>query len=135
MFQIVTRLIEIRLRKFLPPKDKTAIVLFIGLYFSLAYLLNSKYEMLQNYIFLFAIEIFTYHTNRTDLELLQLNKKYRSILFIEYLCYSLPFLLILVLHLNYIQLSLYLIMIAAAIYTPRAQTKKIKYPFRLFDPF
>lgn len=135
MLQIVTKLIEIRFRKFLPPRDTVAIVLFICLYLFLSYVLNSKYELIQNFIFLFSIEIYTYHNNRNDLELLQLNKNYRWILFLEYLFYSLPFLSILVLHLNYIQFVVYLSLLVTYIYLPKTNGLKISYPFRLFDPF
>lgn len=135
MLQIIIKLIEIRFRKFLPPKDKTAIVLFLCFYIFLTFILNSYYKLVHNFVFVFSIEILSYQINRKDLELLKLYKNYKILLFAEYLIYSLPVLVVIAIHLDFLQLFLYLSLIVVYLNTFKISSKKFNYPFLLFDPF
>lgn len=135
MIQIIQTLLVIRLRKFLPPMDKLALILFLCGYLFLFYCMNEKFNLLRDYSLLFSLDIFFYHSNRKDIELLKQNRKWKLILFTEYFIYSLPYLVLLILNKEYLFTLIYLILILIYINVPQLNGKINKYPFRLFDPF
>ncbi|SNR24488.1 hypothetical protein [Flavobacterium sp. ov086] len=136
MIQVIQTLLLIRLRKFLPAKDKLAVMLFLCGCLLYLFCLNEKFQVLRNYSLLFSLDIFFYHLNRKDIELLKLNKKWKLILFGEYFIYSLLYLLLLAINKEYLLALIYLALITAYIVVvPEFHNKIIKYPFKLFDPF
>ncbi|WP_337968057.1 hypothetical protein [uncultured Flavobacterium sp.] len=137
MIKIIQTLILIRLRKFLPAKDKLAVMIFLCGCLLYLFCLNEKFQVLRNYSLLFSLDIFFYHLNRKDIELLKLNKKWKLILFGEYFIYSLLYLLLLVINKEYLLVLIYLALITAyiVVIVPESNNKIIKYPFKLFDPF
>lgn len=134
MIKIISTLVLVRLRKFLPKDDKTAVVLLVLAYLFLSYGLNNYFTVLENYILLFSLEILLYHNHRNDLELLKLHSNYKRILFFEYVLYSAPVLLVIFLN-NWLFGIAYLILIIGYINIPKISSSVIKYPFYLFDPF
>lgn len=135
MLKILFTLITIRLRKILPKDDYIAYFLFFLFCGVTAYFLSTIYFKFSNYILLFSLEILLYHSNRRDLELLKLRKNYLSIIFIEYLFYSLPTILIIIINKDFFNLSFFLILIAFYVILPKFNSKIIKFPFKFFDPF
>lgn len=135
MFKILLTLITIRLRKIFPKDDYFAYLLFFLLYGVITYFLSTAYFKFSNYILLFSLEILIYHSNRKDLDLLKLRKNYLSIVFLEYLFYSLPTILIIIINKDIFNLSLLLILIAFYTILPKFNSKIIKFPFKFFDPF
>lgn len=135
MILVIRTLLLIRLRKFLPPKDKLALILFLCGYFFCFFCINEKFQILRNYSLLFSLDIFFYHINRKDIEFLKLNRKWKLILFGEYFVYSLPYLVLLIINKEYLFALLFLILIMFYIAAPQLNGKIIKYPFKLFDPF
>lgn len=97
--------------------------------------LNEKFQILRNYSLLFSLDIFFYHINRKDIELLKLNRKWRIILFGEYFVYSLPYLILLFINREYFFALIFLILIMMYIVFPQFNGRIMKYPFKLFDPF
>lgn len=135
MLKILLTLITVRLRKILPKDDYFAYLLFFIFYGVIAYFFSTVYFKFSKYILLFSLEILLYHSNRGDLELLKLRKKYLLIIFIEYLFYSLPTLLIILINTDFINLSLFLVLLAFYTIIPKYRFKIIKFPFKFFDPF
>lgn len=136
MIQIIQTLLLIRLRKFLPAKDKMAFMIFLCGCLLYLYCLNEKFQVLRNYSLLFSLDIFFYHINRKDIELVKLNKKWKLILFGEYFIYSLLYLVLFIVNTEYLLAVIYLALTAAyVIIVPEFHDKIIKYPFKLFDPF
>ena len=135
MLKILLTLITVRLRKILPKDDYFAYLLFFIFYTVIAYFFSSIYFKFSKYILLFSIEILLYHSNRRDLELLKLRKNYLLIIFIEYLLYSLPTLFIILINEDFINLSLFLVLLAFYTIIPKCSFKIIKFPFKFFDPF
>jgi hypothetical protein len=133
MIQIIQILVLVRLRKFLPPLDKVALILFLCIYFLYFLCLNGKFEIFRNYSLLFSLDIFFYHINRKDIELLKLDRKWKLILFGEYFVYTLPYLALVIINKEYLFGIIFLVLIPT--YIPQFGGKIIKYPFRLFDPF
>ncbi len=90
MFRLLSTLILVRLRKFLPKNDKSAIVLFL-LFLGGCYIAFYKfYDSIGYFGLILFLEPLVYHLKRQDLELLKESKKYRLLLFSEYLIYILP---------------------------------------------
>ncbi|MBP1222023.1 hypothetical protein [Flavobacterium sp. 1355] len=135
MIKIIQTLVLVRLRKFLPPKDNLALMLFLCVYLVCFFYLNEKFQVLRNYFLLFSLDIFFYHVNRKDIDLLKLNSKWASILFGEYFVYSSPYVALLILNKEYLFAVIFLVLIAIYIIVPQFNSTIIKYPFRLFDPF
>lgn len=90
MFRLLSTLILVRLRKFLPKNDRSAIALFL-LFLGGCYTVFFRYFDDIGFLglVLFLDPLF-YHLKRHDLELLKESKKYRLLLFSEYLTYTLP---------------------------------------------
>jgi hypothetical protein len=135
MIKVIKTLLLIRLRKFLPPKDKLALMLFLCGYLFCFFCINEKFEVLSNYSLLFSLDILFYHINRKDIELLKLNRKWKLIIFGEYFIYSLPYVTLLIVNKEYLFALIFLVLIMIYIIVPQANDKIIKYPFKLFDPF
>jgi hypothetical protein len=135
MIQVIQTLLLIRLRKFLPPRDKLALMLFVCGYLFCFFCINEKFQVLRNYFLLFSVDILFYHFNRKDIELLKLSKKWELILFGEYFVYSLPYLTLLIINREYLFALIFLILIIIYIVFPPFNGKIIKYPFTLFDPY
>nr|WP_315252329.1 hypothetical protein [uncultured Flavobacterium sp.] len=135
MHKILLTLITVRLRKILPKDDYFAYLLFFIFYTVIAYFFSSVYFKFSKYILLFSLEILLYHSNRRDLELLKLRKNYLLIIFIEYLLYSLPTLFIILINEDFINLLLFLVLLAFYTIIPKCRFKIIKFPFKFFDPF
>lgn len=136
MIKVIQTLLFIRLRKFLPPKDKWAVLIFLCGCLLYLFCLNEKFQVLRNYALLFSFDIFFYHITRKDIELLKLNRKWRLILFGEYFVYGLLYLVLFIINREYLLALIYLVLITAYIYiVPQFYGRVIKYPFRLFDPY
>ncbi|PBJ11471.1 hypothetical protein BSF42_28750 [Flavobacterium sp. ACN6] len=116
--------------------DKLTLILFLCGYLLFFFCLNKKFNVLRNYSLLFSLDIFFYHVNRKDIELLKLNKKWKLVLYGEYFVYSFPYLVLFFMNKEYLFIIIYLFLIAAYIIAvPEFYGKTIKYPFKLFDPF
>lgn len=135
MFKILFTLIIVRLRKILPKDDFFAYLLFFIFFGVSSYILSGIYVKFSNYILLFSLEILLYHSNRKDLELLKTRKNYLLIIFLEYLFYSLPTILIILLNKDFVNLYAYLIVLFLYTLTSKRSFRIIKYPFKLLNPF
>jgi hypothetical protein len=135
MIKTIQTLVLIRLRKFLPPGDKLALILFFCGYILCFVCINEKFEVLRNYSLVFSLDIFFYHINRKDIELIKLSRKWKLVLLGEYFVYSFPYLVLFLLNSEYLLALLFFILTTACITIPQVNGKTIKYPFRLFDPF
>lgn len=137
MVKILQYLILIRLRKFLPKQDSFAILLFLFFYGMAIFFLNQTYSKYGNYfIYGSIIDIFLYHSNRKDLELLKQYKKIKVLLLTEYTIYGLPFLFIYIFHKNWSFVAIQILTSFVILFVKLPPSfKSIKYPFKLFDPF
>lgn len=135
MLKILFILITIRLRKILSKDDYFAYLLLFLFYCAITYFLSTIYFKFSKYVLLFSLEILLYHSNRKDLELLKLRKNYLLIIFIEYLFYSLPTILIILFNKDFFNLSMFLVLLAFYTILPKFNFKIIKFPFKFFDPF
>ncbi len=134
MLKIVFLLFIIRLRKLLPKDDYLAIIFFIAFYcFSVYYL--CVFSIYKDYVLLSTIEILMYQLNRKDLELLKQYKKFRILLFLEYLIYSFPYLVSFSLNKKWFFLLVYLFLIFIFVNIPKYSFKVTPLPFKLFNPF
>lgn len=135
MIKIIQTLVLIRLRKFLPAEDKLALILFFCGYIICFLCINEKFQVLRNYSLVFSLDIFFYHINRKDIELIKLSRKWKLVLLGEYFVYSLPYLVLFLLNGEYLSAMLFFILTTVCISVPQVKGRIIKYPFRLFDPF
>lgn len=136
MFKIIITLVNIRLRKLLPQGDITARFLFFSVSVFAFYLLDVKFDTFKDYILFFSFEILYYHLHRKDLELLYLHNKYKLILFLEYLIYSSPYLILFIINQKFLFALIYLLLLLVFVNLPRINILNIlKYPFNFFDPF
>lgn len=135
MFKLLLALNAIRLRKFLAKDDYLAYVLFFSFYGVAIYFLNGFYAEYSKYILLLSVEILVYHSNRKDIELLKLRSDYLLILFVEYLIYSTPVLLIILINKDYISFLIYMALLFLYTIVPKFNFKIVPFPFRFFDPF
>lgn len=135
MITTIKYLILIRFRKILPKDDYLAISLFLIFYAFAVYFFN-KIFLRYSYFFLFAtLELFFYHQNRKDLDLLKLCKNYKFLLVVEYLIYSFPYLFIYAINHRFDIFLIHFSIVTILILIPKRNFKIIKYPFKLFDPF
>ncbi|MFH7016329.1 hypothetical protein [Flavobacterium sp. FlaQc-47] len=135
MIKILKYLILIRFRKILPKDDYVAIGLFLLFYVGVFYFLNKLFPQYP-YLFLFSsVELIIYHRNREDLDLLKFGKNFKILLFIEYLIYSFPFILIYLLNKRWDILLIHISTLMLLIVIKKRDFKIISYPFKLFDPF
>lgn len=137
MLKIINIFILIRLRKFFGKVDFASyLVVLAGSFFAIRIL--SQYVVKYEYYFLFfSLEILRYHTQRKDLDLIQLKKNYKLILFLEYSIYSFIFTIPLLISFKWIPIVLYHILILLYInfHTKIKLNYIFKYPFKLLDPF
>lgn len=135
MFKIIYTLLVVRYRKFMPHKSIIGIIfLLLGCSF-MTYILNTEYETIKDFYFITSTGVLFNHLQRKDIELLKLHKNFRMILFSEYLCYSLPFIAVLVLRHELLQTCLYVFLIFLCVWIPKIHSRKMSFPFQLFDPF
>lgn len=133
MFRILSTLILVRLRKFLPKNDKSAIVLFL-LFLGGCYIAFYKfYDDVGFFGLILLLDPLFYHLKRQDLELLKESKKYRLLLFIEYLIYILPVIFIYLLKGNFYILIgvLYVYLIT---FVNQYKVNPLPLPFKLMAP-
>lgn len=135
MIKIIQTLVVVRLRKFLPPGDKLALLLFFCGYIICFVCINEKFYVLRNYSLVLSLDIFFYHINRKDIELIKLSRKWQLLLLGEYFVYSLPYLILFLLNKEYLFTMLFFMLTTSFIMVPQVNVKIIKYPFKLFDPF
>lgn len=135
MTKILQYLFIIRFRKLVSKDDYIAVFLIILLYLAAAILVFRNYEYFRNYIVLFFLDVVGYHLQRSDIEILKLKKNYKLILFLEYLIYSLPFHLILLLKKEFLLMSAIFIATLLLINAPKSNLKTIRYPFNLFTVY
>jgi len=133
--KIIYTLILIRFRKSLAKDDYTAITLIVMLYLAVAYFAYMNFESIGNLFYLLFSDSILYHQKRNDFELLKVNKKYREIIFTEYILYGLPFFIVLFLKGKIIDILIILLIYGGMILSPKLQFKPIKYPFKLFNPY
>ena len=135
MIKILQYLFLIRFRKLVTKDDGMAIILIVSLYLTVAFLVFKNYEYFKNYILCFFLDSLLYHLQRRDIDFLKLRKGYKTILFLEYFTYSLPFHLILIFKKEFLLVLGILIFNILLINTPRLNFKVIRYPFNLFNAF
>lgn len=124
--KILYYLVLIRLRKFLPKNDKSAIVLL------LVFLLGMYYLLYENFNILWAVLLtdpVAYHLKRKDVSFL----KNRFFIFLEYFIYIFPLFLVFVLNGNYYSL-LFFPFVFLVTYIPKFKIRYLKLPFVLFSP-
>lgn len=135
MKTILYYLFLIRFRKLVSKDDNLAIFLIVILYFAVAFLFYKNYNSLNKYIFIPFLEVVIYHIQRSDIEFLKLKKNYKTILLIEYIIYSLPFYLILILKKEFVFIIGILLFQVILINVPKLNLKVISYPFDVFNVF
>lgn len=135
MHKILHYLFLIRFRKLVSKGDILAIILILLLHIAAAFVVYVNYEVFRNYIFIAFLEVVIYHLQRTDLELLKLKKNYKTVVFVEYCIYSLPFYLVLVLKKEFWFIMAILVFKIVLINVPKFDSKIIRYPFDLFNVF
>lgn len=133
MIKILCFLFLIRFRRLVSKDDFFSIISLVLLYASSAIVFYINYNELYYYIYLFFIDISVQHIN--DIELLKLRINYKSILFIEYVIYLLPFIIVFLIKMEYLLFLGFLIFIVILINTPKINFKTFQYPFQLFNPF
>lgn len=135
MIEIIKYLIVIRFRKILPKDDYLAIGLLL-LFYAIVIYFSNKLFFRYTYLFLLStLEILFYHSDRKDLDLLKLTKRYRLLLIIEYLVYNLPFLIIYLIN-NRLDIALiHVFILVLVISFPKIEFSNFSYPFKLLDPF
>jgi hypothetical protein len=135
MIKILYFLFLIRLRKIISKDDFFGITLILLLYFSIVFVIYKNYNTLNNYMFLFFLDIVINYVNRKDLELLRLNKNFKIILFCEYFIYLLPFYIIFLLKKEFVLFFGFIVLKIILLNVPKINLKTIPYPFQLFNPF
>jgi hypothetical protein len=105
------------------------------LYIGAAIISYVHYEKIQGLFYLFFIDAIMYHAKRNDIELLHVYKYYRFLIWFEYLFYSLPFFIVLILKGDYVGSLSVLIGYFLLSFIPKKRTFIIRYPFSLVTPF
>ena len=135
MLTLLKYLLEIRFRKYVSKGDYIAMMLICGLYIGTAVLAYFNYAIVKGIFYFVFIDAILYHLGRLDIELLKVYKHYRVVLWLEYLVYSLPFLLVLVVKQEYVGLGSVVVLYYLLSFIPKKQSAVVKYPFSLVDPF
>lgn len=135
MNKIVFYLFLIRFRKILSKDDYLAMFFILVVYVLIAILVYYNYQYFKNYIFLLFLDIALYHVNRTDVEFLKLDKNYKLILFLEYVIYSLPFYIALLLKKQFVIVLSFLLCKMILLLLPKINFKIILYPFQIFNAY
>jgi hypothetical protein len=130
---ILHYLFLVRFRKLVSKDDNLAVFLIIAVHFVSAFLIYKNFEKFRSYVPLLFLEIVVYHLQRLDVELLKMKKNYKLILFIEYLIYSSPFYLVLLLKNEFIFIAAIILFKILLINAPKFNLKIIKYPFDTFN--
>ena len=133
MRTILHYLFLVRFRKLVSKDDNLAVFIIVLLYFGSAFLIYRNFEKFRNYVPFLFLEILVYHVQRLDLELLKMKKNYKLILFIEYLIYSSPFYLVLLLKNEFIFIAAIILFKILLINAPKFNLKILKYPFDTFN--
>lgn len=133
MIKILHYLFLIRFRKLVSKDDSIAMFLIVLFYLGAAVVVYINYEVFRNYMILFFVDVIAYHLQRRDIEILKLKKNYKTILFTEYIIYSLPFYLVLAVKKEFIFIAGILLFKIILINAPRLNLKVIRYPFNLFN--
>lgn len=123
----------VRFRKLVSKDDHLAVSLIVLVYLAIGCLVYKNYEIFRNYIPLFFVDVIAYHLQRSDVEILKLKKNYKTILFTEYIIYSLPFYLVLLAKKEFVLIAGILLFKILLINAPRLHLKIIRYPFSLFN--
>ena len=135
VLQILKYLLIIRLRKWVSKDDYLAYFLLLLIHFLGALLIYFYFVQYKNYIFLCFFDIIVFNTNRNDSSFLELSKKYKVILFFEYILYLLPYLIVLFLKQEWLFIAIFLLFNLVLINLPKMKFKIISYPFELFNVF
>ena len=135
MLKILIYLITIRFRKLFAKDDFLAIGLFIAFYIFAVISLNRYFAAYKYYFLLSVVDIGVYHLGRKDLGLLKMYRNFKMLLFIEYVLYSVPFLVLYAVNYRIDFVVVHLLIIAALLFAGAIQLKPVSYPFRRFDPF
>lgn len=135
MIKILYYLLLTRFRKWVSMRDYLAMILLLLFYLFPFVLFYLNFETYKNYYFVFLFDIVFKHLNRTDVELLKLNKNYKSVLFLENLIYVFPLLVVLSVKMELVLSVSVPIFLLILTYIPKLNFKTIPYPFQLFSPF
>lgn len=135
MLTLLKYLLEIRFRKYVSKGDYIAMMLICGLYIGTAVLAYFNYAIVKGIFYFVFLDAILYHMSRTDIELLKVYKHYRILLWFEYLLYSFPFLVVLIVNQEYIGLGSIVVLYYLLSFIPKKQSTVVKYPFSLVDPF
>ena len=133
MITTLKYLFLIRFRKLVTKDDNLAVFLLILVYLVSAILIYINFESFKNYIPFLFLEVVIYHLQRSDLELLKMRRNYKVILFTEYIIYSFPFYLVLLLKREFIFIIVIVLFKLLLINLPKINLKIIKYPFDSFN--
>ena len=135
MFKILKYLILIRFRKIFAKDDFFAMFLLLTVITVLCCFFQINYSQKADYLLFFAFQIFGLHIDRKDLSFLKLNRNFRFILFLEYLIFSLPILILLLLNSKWVFIFAYLLSNYLITFINKKGSKALKYPFKMFDVF
>lgn len=135
MLTLLKYLLDIRFRKYVSKGDYIAMMLICGLYIGTAVLAYFNYAIVKGIFYFVFLDAILYHMSRTDIELLKVYKHYRILLWFEYLLYSFPFLVVLIVNQEYIVLGSVVVLYYLLSFIPKKQSTVVKYPFSLVDPF
>ncbi|EHO06395.1 hypothetical protein [Myroides odoratimimus] len=135
MLTLLKYLLDIRFRKYVSKGDYIAMTLICGLYIGTAVLAYFNYAIVKGIFYFVFLDVILYHMSRTDIELLKVYKYYRIVLWFEYLLYSFPFLVVLIVNQEYIGLGSVVVLYYLLSFIPKKQSTVVKYPFSLVDPF
>jgi len=122
------------LRSYFGRKD--LLFYFIGLLSLLFLLFKGLYPQIEKYpvwFLAFVIEIFRIHQRRKDFFIIR--RLYFSILFCEYIIYSIPILILYAISDQWEYILILLFFILTIILLPRYRGNVVKYPFFVFSPF
>lgn len=135
MLVLVGYLVNIRFRKYVSKGDYIAMTLICGLYIGTAVLAYFNYAIVKGLFYFVFLDVILYHLSRTDIELLKVYKHYRIVLWFEYLLYSFPFLVVLIVNQEYVGMGSVVVLYYLLSFIPKKQSTVVKYPFSLVDPF
>lgn len=134
LIHLIHLIILTRLRKIVSKEDYFGHYLVILAYISISFLFFLGFEKIGGFYFLFFLDVIVYNIKRKDLELLKVSKKQKTIIFIEYLIYSFPFLIVLILKNRLDRLIIIVLIYLIMILLPKFSLLTIKYPFSLINP-
>lgn len=133
MCRVILTLVLIRLRKFLPKNDNSAIILFLFFLIGFYFIFYKFYDEMKVLGFLFFLDPLLYHMKRKDLALLKESKHFTILLFTEYLLYIFPAVIIFLLK-GEVYALLSIVYVFILTFVKQFKTKPIVLPFKLFEP-